>query len=109
MPRAGNLDRRWEIQERSTTTNAFGEEEVTWNTVLTVWGSWEPMKGTEKWSAQQFVEQEVARVRMRYNSTVTATHRINNTDLGQFEIIGEPEQRRREDETVLHVSRVVGQ
>lgn len=108
MPRAGELDRRWEIQERSTTTNSYGEEEVTWNTVETVWGSWETIKGSEKWSAQQFVERAVARVRMRYNTTVTATHRIKEATLGQFEIIGEPEQRRREDETVLHVSRVIG-
>ncbi len=107
--RAGRLDRRWNIQERQTTTNSFGEEVVTWNTVETVWGSWETMKGSEKWTAQQFAEREVARVRMRYNATVTATHRIQNDEHGQFEIIGEPEQRRREGETVLHVSRLVGE
>jgi len=106
--RAGNLDRRWNIQERQTTTNSYGEEIVTWNTVKTVWGSWEPLKGSESWAAQQFVEQAVARVRLRYNTTVSATHRIQNDELGQFEIQGVPEQRRREDETVLHVYRVVG-
>ena len=107
--RAGNLDRRWKIQERQTTTNSFGEEIVEWVAVDTVWGSWEPMKGSEKWTAQQFASREVARVRMRYNDTVTATHRIESDEHGQFEIIGEPEQRRREGETVLHVSRLVGE
>lgn len=106
--RAGNLDRRWNIQENQPTTNAYGEEVPNWVTVETVWGSWETLKGTENWTAQQFAERKVARVRMRYNSTVTATHRIQNDELGQFEIIGEPEQRRREGETVLHVSRLVG-
>lgn len=107
--KAGTLNRRWKIQERQTTENSFGEEIVTWNTVDTVWGSWETMKGSEKWTAQQFASREVARVRMRYNSTVTATHRIQSDELGQFEVIGEPEQRRREGETVLHVSRLVGE
>ncbi len=105
--KAGRLDHRWDIQTRKTVSDGFGEDVVTWNTVDTVWGSWEPLKGSEKWSAQQFVETAVARVRMRYNPTVTALHRIKNPELGQFEIMGEPEQRRREGETVLHVSRVV--
>lgn len=107
--RAGRLDRRWNIQERTTSDDGFSSSgTVTFPTVETVWGSWEPLKGSESWTAQQFVEKSVARVRMRYNTTVTATHRIQNDELGQFEIIGEPEQRRREGETVLHVSRVVG-
>ena len=105
--RAGKLNRRWQIQSRQTTKNTFGEDAVTWLTVDTVWGSWEPLKGTEKWSAQQVVETAAARIRMRYNTTITAQHRIKNAELGQFDVIGEPEQRRRDGETVIHVSRVV--
>lgn len=105
--KAGSLDYRWEIQERKVAKDNFGEDGVTWKTVTRVWGSWEPLKGSEKWSAQQFVETAVARIRMRYNQNITALHRIKNAELGQFEIIGEPEQRRRDGETVLNVSRVV--
>jgi len=105
---AGNLDRRWEILSVTTTTNDFGEEEETWVTDSTVWGSWEPMKGSEKWAAQQVVERAEARVRMRYNKTVTALSRLKNDELGEFEVVGEPEQRRREGETVCNVSRIVG-
>lgn len=105
--KAARLDYRWEIQSRQTAKDDFGSDVVTWDTVARVWGSWEPLKGSEKWTAQQFTETAVARVRMRYNSTVTALHRIKNSELGQFEIVGEPEQRRREGETVLNVSRVV--
>lgn len=105
--RAGQLDHRWEIQEQQTQRDTFGEDAGPWKTIETVWGSWEPLKGSEKWAAQQFVETAVARVRMRHNAAVTALHRVKNSELGQFEIIGEPEQRRREGETVLHVSRVV--
>ncbi len=46
-------------------------------------------------------------IRVRYNRTIMAKHRVNNSELGQFDVIGEPEQRRRDGETVIHVSRVV--
>ena len=106
MPRAGNLDRRWDIRSATTTTNAFGEEIRTWATAATVWGSWEPMKCSEKWAAQQVVERAEGRVRMRYNAAVTSQSRLRNSELGEFEVIGAPEQRRREGETVCNVSRI---
>jgi len=105
--KSGTLDRRWEIRSFTTTTNAYGEEEKTWATDQTIWGSWEPLKGTEKWAAQQVVERAEGRVRMRHNTTVTALSRLRNSELGEFEVIGEPEQRRREDETVVTLSRIV--
>ena len=105
---AGNLDRRWKVLAKTTTTNSFGEEVETWAVDTTVWGSWEPMKGNEKWAAQQVVERAEARVRMRYNTAVTALSRLKSDELGDFEVIGEPEQRRRDGETVCNVSRIVG-
>lgn len=105
--RAGQLDRRWRILERATNRNDFGENETGWVVIATVWGSWETLRGTEKWASQQFVERGVARVRMRYLANLTAEHRIESDELGQFEITGEPEQRRREGETVIHVTRAI--
>lgn len=107
--KAGTLDRRWKLLEKVETTDDAGQPVVTWSTFDTVWGSWETVKGTEQWAARQFVEKSVARVRFRHSvgKQLTALNRIENDDLGQFEIIGEPEQKRREDETVVHVSRIV--
>lgn len=109
--RPGELDRRWTILERSVTPAGLSDSEAEAFTAVstnpTVWGSWEPLKGTEKWAAEQHVERAVARVRMRYRSDLTAEHRLSEPTLGEFEIIGEPEHRRRQDETVAHVSRIV--
>lgn len=107
MIRPGELDRRWNLRQLSTTQNDYGEDVQSYSTLDTVWGSWEPLKGNEKWTAQQFVERAEARVKIRYRSDIDGSFQLQNDELGTFEIIGEPEQRRREGTTVMQVSRII--
>lgn len=104
---AGKLDRRWALRQSTETQDSYGQAVKAWSTIATVWGSWEPLKGNEKWNAQQFVERAEARVRIRYRSDIDGTYQIQNSELGTFEIIGEPEQKRRDGETVMQVSRII--
>jgi hypothetical protein len=49
---ARDLDRLWEIQERTTSSDGFSSEgTVSWTTIKKAWGSWEPMKGAVHFSA----------------------------------------------------------
>lgn len=68
------------LQERVLTENAYGEQEETWNDVLTLCASFEPLKGQEFFKSgdlPQTVAEVDARVRIRYRKGLDpARHRI---------------------------------
>lgn len=74
--RAGWLRHRVEIQEKTVTRDAYGEEDFTWETVDTIWASVEPARGRDL--MQQQTEQVLydTIVRMRYGTTVTPENRL---------------------------------
>ena len=74
--RLGPLRQRVNIQARSTTVDAFGQESETWATVYTVWASVEPLSGRELLAAQQVQGETTHRVRMRFQAGITTSHRI---------------------------------
>src|SRR5262245_61685022 len=71
-----NMDRRIQLQRKSATKNARGEEVVTWTTYAVVWAEFIPLRGRELFSAQQLHATADARFRMRYRSDVNPEHRI---------------------------------
>lgn len=94
----GRLNKRLAIQENSRTRNDYGEAEDSWTTATTVWGSIEPIKGREMiHQSNQQVGELTHRVRMRYNSTITAQHRIQ-WDSRNFEIIAVMNLREADEE-----------
>jgi len=74
--RLGPLRQRVNIQARSATVDAFGQESETWATVATVWASVEPLSGRELLAAQQVQGETTHRVRMRYMAGVTTSSRV---------------------------------
>ena len=74
--RLGPLNKRVDIQARSATVDAFGQESETWATVATVWASVEPLSGRELLAAQQVQGETTHRIRMRYQSGVTTSSRL---------------------------------
>lgn len=45
--RAGRLRHQVTIQEKVVVQNDYGEEEITWSDVVTLWASIEPLRGQE--------------------------------------------------------------
>ena len=74
--RLGPLNKRVDIQARSATVDAFGQESETWATVASVWASVEPLSGRELLAAQQVQGETTHRIRMRYQSGVTTSSRL---------------------------------
>ena len=63
---AGRLRHRVTLQEKVVTRNTFGEEEITWTDIDTVWGSVEPMRGREFMEGRQIEAEVTTRIRIRY-------------------------------------------
>ena len=68
--RAGDLRHRVTIQQKSVVRDTYGEEDVTWTDVATVWGSVEPLQGREFIEAKQTQAEITTRIRMRYRSGI---------------------------------------
>lgn len=71
MLNAGRLDRRITIKTKSVSQNDFGEEIVTWTDVTTVWAQRSPLKGYERWVAQQVAASVDERFRIRFRTDVS--------------------------------------
>ena len=68
--RAGELNHRVKLQEKSVTRDAVGGETVTYIDRATVWAAVEPLAGRELFAAQQLQAETTVRIRMRYWSEV---------------------------------------
>ena len=73
---AGKLRHRLALQSATTTRDTYGAEVETWSTYDTVWGSVEPLRGTERIFAQQVNAKVTHKIRVRSNSSITVQHRI---------------------------------
>jgi len=69
--RAGELRHRVTIQQKSVVRDTYGEEDVTWTDVATVWGSVEPLQGREFIEAKQTQAEITTRIRIRYRSGIS--------------------------------------
>ena len=75
--RAGKLRHRVVIQEKVVARDGYGEEDVTWTEVDTVWGSVEPLRGREYLEGRQEQADVSHRIRMRYQGSITPTMRVS--------------------------------
>jgi SPP1 family predicted phage head-tail adaptor len=73
---AGQLDQRLTLQQKSTTTNGFGEDVVTWNDVATVWAKAAPLRGREFSSAAETQSSAEVRFTVRFRDDVDETWRL---------------------------------
>lgn len=69
--RAGRLDRKLDVQRKSVTLDDFGQEVETWtNLSARRAASYGPVKGEERFTADQFVAREQIEFRIRYSAIV---------------------------------------
>lgn len=66
--RSGSLNRRIQIQQRSTSQDTFGDQAQTWTTIATVWGEISPLSGRELMSAQSVQSEITHQITVRYQS-----------------------------------------
>ena len=84
--RAGWLRHRVTLKTKSVSRDSFGEEDITWSTTATVWGSVEPLRGREYMEAQQGQADVSHRVTIRYRTGVVPTMRVYLEDGRAFEV-----------------------
>src|SRR3990167_1977259 len=74
--RAGELDRRVNIQQYTETRNAKGEAIKTWSLLETVWAKVEPVAGSEPFQAEQENAKRTLKFTIRHRTDVTEKMRI---------------------------------
>ena len=73
---SGKLNRRLQIQSMTVTRDSFGAAIETWTTGSTVWGSIDPLSGTETFASEQIITQSTHVVSIRYRGDVTTEERL---------------------------------
>ena len=74
--RAATLRHRVVLQSAADTADGGGGAATAWSDVATLWASIEPLKGTERLTAQQLISPLSHRVRLRHRDGVTTTMRL---------------------------------
>jgi len=100
MTGAGRFNKRITIQEAvagSPAVNEFGEKNLVWEDVATVWGAVEPLNGREFWAQQQVQSEITVRIKVRYRSDVTAGMRVSYNDaIYMIKSVVDPNERHEE-------------
>lgn len=98
---AGKLNRRIQIQIRSTTQNEFGEQLDTWTTEYACWAGINLQSARQTYSSGEFVDRDVFQLTLRYTSSFvfTPSQRVTYTDQSthvthtyQIEAVSNPSQ-----------------
>ena len=81
--RIGKLNKRIELQSRSSSADSFGQPSNTWTTYKKTWAEVMPLAGNkimfstrETSYAAQYQQDITHQVRIRYNSSVTVDDRV---------------------------------
>jgi len=73
---AGRLRRRVTIQRSVRVDDGYGGSQVVWEDVGKVWAAVEPLRGSERYAAQQVKNDLSHRVLMRYRPGITPQMRL---------------------------------
>ncbi len=73
LVRSGELNRRITLQQRSASTDSFGERSPTWQDLMTVWAEIEPLSGRELELAQKLSSEASHRITVRYQPVLSDT------------------------------------
>jgi SPP1 family predicted phage head-tail adaptor len=102
----GNLRNRVTLQQLTRTDDGAGGYTETWTGVATVWADVYPLKGNERYEAQQVQANLSHRVTIRYRTGVEPSMRLlYGTRTLTIEAVIDPEERHRE--LILMCSEVV--
>lgn len=72
----GRYDQRVTFQERTSSTNDFGEDVPTWSDVAEVWARVEPLRGREFFQAGQMQSSAEVRITVRWRAGLDEKMRI---------------------------------
>lgn len=75
--RAGDLDRRVTIQQRTDTQDSYGEPIAAWADLAEVWAQVTPVRGVERLTAEQLTSDVTTRFRIRYRAGITEQMRLS--------------------------------
>jgi SPP1 family predicted phage head-tail adaptor len=89
---AGKLDGRILLSHRTLTQNDFGEEIATYTKYAIVWAYVRDTSGSKRFAAQQFFEETVTEITIRWRGDVLATDHVtvlgrNNQPGAVYEIM----------------------
>lgn len=70
------MDQRVQLQQRSVTQDAVGQDTITWSTTATVWAQVQALRGREFFAAAQVQQEQTLKVRIRYRAGIDATWRL---------------------------------
>lgn len=102
----GNLRHRVTIQQLTRTDDGAGGYTETWTAIATVWADVYPLKGQERYDAQQVKANLSHRVTIRYRAGVEPSMRLQyGARTLNIEAVIDPEERHRE--LILMCSEVV--
>lgn len=93
---AGKLRHRVTIQELVRADDGYGGIIETWQDVATVWAAVEPLRGSERYRAQQVQAELSHKVTMRYQAGVKPQMRLlHNGRVLNIEAVIDVEERHR--------------
>jgi len=74
--RAGDLRNRVTIQSKAVVQNSFGEEDITWTELATVWAAVEPLRGREFLDGRMVTAEITTRIRIRQRDGISPEMRV---------------------------------
>jgi len=93
---AGKLRHRVTIQQLVATDDGYGGITETWQDVATVWAAVEPLRGTERYRAQQVQAELSHKVTIRYRPGIKPDMRLKYGDrILEIEAVIDVEERHR--------------
>jgi SPP1 family predicted phage head-tail adaptor len=74
--RAGKLRHRITIQDKTPSQNTFGEEDITWTDVATVWAAIVPLRGREFLDGKMETAEITTRIEIRHRDGIRPEMRV---------------------------------
>ena len=97
MVETGKLRERITIQAPTVTRSAYGDEEVTWTDIATIWAAVWPRSGKEYFTSQQWQAEANIQIRIRFRKDINPGWRIKHgNNLYDIKAVICPEYRRRD-------------
>ena len=103
---AGKMDQRVVLRSRTVTTDAMGQDTITWVDVATVWAQRINQRSAEAFQAAQMGDDDVVELHIRHRADVLTTWRLEWDGVG-YDITSVSDYGGRKDRTRLLVRRGV--
>jgi len=75
--RAGPLDKRIIIQQKSVVADGAGQLIETWTVLITIWAQVKPQRGNERFTARQIIGKAVMTFIIRFRTGINVLNRIS--------------------------------